>query len=231
MKRICTINARSGSKGVPGKNLATIRGRSLIEYSLEQAFDSGVFDSVAVSSDSQEILDVAIAFSAMTILRPTELATDVAPKVSSIVHCVKEAERRLGSAFNTVVDLDATSPLRNLDDIRASVDLLESNSHDSVFSATPARRSPYFNQVSRDSRGNWGPVIRSANGIVRRQDAPETFDMNASIYVWNRDSLMSNPSVFQSSTGIYIMPEERSWDIDSPFDLEVVRWLLEARIS
>jgi N-acylneuraminate cytidylyltransferase/CMP-N,N'-diacetyllegionaminic acid synthase len=229
MKRICTVNARAGSKGVPGKNLAIVAGLPLLAHSLEQAKESGIFDLLAVSSDSSEILEVARTHGALAIERPAELASDSAPKLPSIVHSVKMAEEISGLTFSTVVDLDATSPLRNSEDIVGAVELLETEGLDSVFTATHSRRSPFFNQVSKSANGVWGPVISHSNTIFRRQDAPETFDMNASIYAWNKDSLFRSPSVFQESSAMYLMPEERSWDIDSKFDFEVVSFLLERK--
>jgi len=229
--RVCTLNARGGSKGVPGKNLASVAGRSLLSYSIEQAANSGLFEAVAVSSDSEEILNEAAKCGALPILRPVELATDLAPKVPSIIHCVREVERHKGLTFSTVVDLDVTSPLRRVEDIVGAVALLEEGGHDSVFTATKARRSPYFNQVTKHSDGSWGPVILSSEPLFRRQDAPETFDMNASIYVWSRNSLLQGESVFLESTAMYLMPEERSWDIDSKFDFEIVSLLLERQVG
>ena len=229
MSRICTINARGGSKGVPGKNLAIVAGLPLLAHSVEQAKESGIFDLIAVSSDSFEILKVARNHGALAIERPDELASDSSPKLPSIIHGVKRAEEISGLTFSTVVDLDATSPLRNSGDIVGAVQLLETGHLDSVFTATRSRRSPYFNQVSKSANGIWGPVLSHSEAIFRRQDAPETFDLNASIYVWNKDSLFRTPSVFQESSAVYLMPEERSWDIDSKFDFEVVSFLLERK--
>ena len=229
MKRLCTINARGGSKGFPGKNVAMIAGKPLLAHSLEHALEAGIFDLLAVSSDSLEILEVARNFGALAIERPFELASDSAPKMPSIVHSVKTAEEISGVTFSTVVDLDATSPLRHPEDIIGAVKLLEDESLDSVFTASTSRRSPFFNQVAKGSNGSWGPVVISPNKVFRRQDAPETYDMNASIYVWRRNALMDNPSVFHARTSMFLMPEERSWDIDSKFDFDVVSFLLERK--
>ncbi len=229
--RVCTINARGGSKGVPGKNLSLVNGLPLIQHSIEQAIESGLFDVIAVSSDSSKILDIAAQCGVMSISRPADLATDTAPKLPAIQDAVLQAEAILGTKFNVVVDLDATSPLRDVLDIKGAVQLLESGNFESVFTATPARRSPYFNQVSVDKNGSWGPVVRPETPVYRRQDAPETYDMNASIYVWSRDALIEKGSVFLTSTGMYLMPESRSWDIDTMNDLEFVRFLMEKRGS
>jgi CMP-N,N'-diacetyllegionaminic acid synthase len=227
--RLCTINARGGSKGVPGKNAAIIAGAPLIAHSIRQAFESDCFEMVAVSSDSEELLDIALMEKAVAVKRPPSLATDSAPKIPSIVHSVIESEAIFGSTFDTIVDLDATSPLRTPQDICGAISMLETEGFQSVFSASESRRSPYFNLVSKDPSGRWGPAVLVNPAPLRRQDTPKTFDMNASIYVWNRDDLLTSQKVFLPKTGLYLMPEERSIDIDSTFDFKVVSWLLENR--
>jgi len=227
--RLCTINARGGSKGVPGKNLIQINGVPLIAHSIRQAQNSGLFEFVAVSSDSIDILNVARDFGAIAIDRPHDLAGDQSPKVPAIAHCVSNVEQQLDCRFDFIVDLDATSPLRSLDDISGVVNLLESGLYDSVFTATASRRSPFFNQVWMDPLGRWGPVLRGHTSYSRRQDTPQTFDMNASIYGWKRDALLEKQAVFFDNTAMFLMPEERSWDIDSEFDLKIVKFLMESR--
>src|SRR5579872_5457966 len=111
--RLCTICARGGSKGVPGKNIRELLGKPLIAHSLDQARACGLFYAIAVSSDSDEILDVAKRFGAdVLVRRPEEMASDTAAKLPAIRHCVEGAEKALGRTFPVFVDLDATSPLR-----------------------------------------------------------------------------------------------------------------------
>jgi CMP-N,N'-diacetyllegionaminic acid synthase len=230
MKRICTVCARAGSKGVRGKNLRALNGLPLLAHSLRQAVASGLFDTIAVSSDSPEMLAIAKDNGATFVVdRPAEMATDTAAKLPVIRHCVAEAERALGLTFDTCVDLDATSPLRDVEDIRAVVQLLEGSGVGNVITAMPARRSPYFNLVEQDEHG----VIRLAKPAsppyVRRQDAPACFDMNASIYAWTRKALMTAPSLFNPDTRLHVMPEERSIDIDSEVDFLLVELLMSRK--
>jgi CMP-N,N'-diacetyllegionaminic acid synthase len=224
--RLCTINVRGGSKGVPGKNSKLLDGIPLLSHSIRQAVSTKKFDLVAVSSDSDELLEIAAKEGAEVIRRPPDLALDDSPKIPAIVHCVMGAELIWGKSFNTVVDLDATSPLRTPSDIVNAIELLEDSNLQSVFSACHSRRSPYFNLVSMDSGGKWGPAIRASNPPTRRQDSLPTYDMNASIYVWNRDDLVKSQGVFLERTGLYLMPENRSIDIDSQFDFDLVSWLI-----
>ena len=227
MKRLCTICARGGSKGVKGKNVRILAGKPLIAHSIEQAKASGLFDMLAVSSDSDEILEVARKWGCdFLIKRPDELATDQAAKLPVIRHCVAEVERLSGCEFDTLVDLDATSPLRLPVDIVGAVSLLEGSGSGNVLTGMPARRSPYFNLVEVDSIGVVHLSKPLSKSVVRRQDAPPCFDMNASIYVWRRPVLFESGGLFNPDTRLYVMPEERSIDIDSELDFQFVEHLL-----
>jgi len=230
--RLCTICARGGSKGVKGKNIRLLLGKPLIAHSILQAKESGLFQGVAVSSDSDQILEVAKIWGAdYLIKRPDELASDRAAKIPAIRHCAAEVERLSGLNFDVIVDLDATSPLRNVDDIIQSVKLLEEQGVANVITGAPARRSPYFNLVELDGDS----VVRLSKQlpmpIVRRQDAPQCFDMNASIYVWKRAVLFDSETVFNKDTALFIMPEKRSIDIDSELDFRFVEFIMTTPLS
>lgn len=227
MIRICTICARGGSKGVKGKNVRDLHGKPLIAYSILQAKTTGLFTCVAVDSDSEEILDIARLWGAdYLIKRPDELATDQAAKLPAIRHCVSEVERITGQSFDVIVDLDATSPLRVPEDITGAVHLLENKGVSNVITGAPARRSPYFNLVEEDGHGAIRLAKTLAVPVVRRQDAPKCYDMNASVYVWRRDVFFGSPSIFNTDTLLFEMPEERSVDIDSELDFTFVELLM-----
>lgn len=229
MRRICTVGARGGSKGVPNKNLRTLAGAPLIVHSLRQARASGLFDIIAVTTDSPEIRDIARAHGAdFLVERPPELATDTAAKLPALQHCVRTVEQALQREFEVVVDLDPTSPLRFADDIVQAVRLLETTSASNVVSATPARRSPYFNLVEVGEDGAVRLSKTLGRPITRRQDAPACYDLNASIYAWRRSAFDLNV-VFQPTTALYIMPRERSMDIDDPMDFTLVEFLASRR--
>jgi CMP-N,N'-diacetyllegionaminic acid synthase len=225
--RLCSICARAGSKGVVNKNVRLLGGRPLIAHSVVQAVDSGLFDHVAVSSDSNEILAAARDAGAdLLVTRPEPLASDQAAKLPAIRHCVEQAERMTGKRFESLVDLDATSPLRSVSDIRGVVELLEEGGGGIVITAAPARRSPYFNLVELRPDGSVGLSKPPPDAIVRRQDAPPCYDMNASIYGWRRNLLFEAASVFTPETRLFVMPVERSIDIDSELDFVMVEFLM-----
>jgi len=230
MKRICTICARGGSKGVPNKNIRDLLGKPLIAHSILQAKSSGLFDAIAISSDSHQILDVAKDWGAdYFIKRPDELATDFSAKLPAIKHCIIETEKLSKCKYDIIIDLDATSPLRNIEDLKGAIELLEKWGVSNVITGAPSRRSPYFNLVEV----NEGGVVQLSKPlntpIVRRQDSPKCYDMNASIYVWRRPALFENDTIFLSDTALYEMPEERSVDIDSQLDFKFVTFLMSER--
>lgn len=230
--RLCTICARGGSKGVPGKNIRSFAGKPLIVHSIEQARASGLFAAIAVSSDSAAILEVARAAGADVLVeRPAEMATDTAAKMPAIRHCVQRAEQVLSSRFETTVDLAATSPLRLPEDIVGAVALFEATGVCSVITGTPARHSPYFALVEQRPDGSVGLAKQPPGELVRRQDAPACFDMDGSIYVWRRDVLLADPKVFYPDTRLFVIPVERSQDIDTPLDFEIAEFLMNRRLA
>lgn len=230
MKRLCTICARGGSKGVKNKNIRSLLGKPLIAHTIEQATSSGMFDCISVSSDSDTILDIAKQWKAdYLIKRPDSLASDHSGKLEAIKHCVLTTENLVNYEFDVIVDLDVTSPLRSLNDIKSAIELLETKGISNVITATPARRSPYFNLVELDQNDIVKLSKPLTNPILRRQDSPKCYDMNASIYVWWRDKLINSNSIFMDDTGLYLMPEERSIDIDTELDFEIVELIAKKR--
>ena len=199
MNRLCTICARAGSKGVKNKNLLTIENVPLVGIAVLQALKSNLFTKVAVSSDSLEILSCAKEYGAdITINRPPELASDLSGKIPAIQHAVKTVEELSQETFPILVDLDATSPLRLIEDIKGAVHMLESSGCDNVITGCPSKHSPYFSLVERKEDGFVELAKKSSSPILRRQDAPECYDMNGAIYVWKHDQLFYNQALFRA---------------------------------
>src|SRR3990167_5446960 len=192
MKIICTICARAGSQGVKNKNILNLLGKPLIAHTILQAKKSDLFECIVVSSDSQMIRDIALQWGVDVVIdRPKELASATAGKLPAIQHAVHMIEKQQGCLFDMIVDLDVTSPLRIVDDIRQSVQLLSSSSNaGNLVTATPSRRSPYFNMLEKKEDDFVKLVKENKESIIlRRQDTPSCYDMNASIYVWKRNAL------------------------------------------
>lgn len=226
MSTIATVCARGGSTGVPGKNIRLLLGKPLIVYTIEQALACPGIDSVFVSTDSEDIADVARRAGAqIPFLRPAELATATAPKMPVIRHLV-EAVERAGIGVDRIVDLDPTSPLREMADIHACLGLLDDQT-DVVITGYEAEKNPYFNMVERQPDGNVTLVKRPDRPITGRQQAPTVYAMNASIYVWHRHTL--DMGLWSGRTRIHVMPRERSIDIDTPLDFRIVELLMSEK--
>jgi CMP-N,N'-diacetyllegionaminic acid synthase len=232
MKSVCTICARGGSKGVVGKNARELLGKPLLAWTIEQARQTGLFEVIAFSSDSDPLLQAALKAGAdIAVKRPDAMATDTAPKLPAIRHCFEQAIAHTGTTPDILVDLDVTSPLRLPSDITGAVELLQKSGARNVITGAPARRSPYFNLVEARPDGTVGLSKVAEPPITRRQDAPRCFDMNASIYAWRVAAFLKNPSVFYQDTQLFEMPEERSVDIDSDLDFALVELLLRKRLA
>jgi CMP-N,N'-diacetyllegionaminic acid synthase len=223
---IATICARGGSQGVPGKNIRPLLGKPLIAYTIEQAQACASIERVFVSTDSEEIADVARACGAeVPFLRPEELATAEAGKLPVIRHLVDHVQT-LGVDVDRIVDLDPTSPLREIADIDACLALLDTET-DVVLTAYEAEKNPYFNMIEAGPGGGWVLSKTATPPVRRRQDAPGVYSMNASIYVWWEHSL--DAGLFGPRTRLHVMPRERSVDIDQPIDFEFVELLMQRK--
>jgi len=217
---------RGGSKGVPDKNLRPLLGKPLMAYTIEQALQSKLFEHVVVSTDSEEIAKMSRSFGAEAwFLRPSEMATDDVSKLPAIRHAFLESERHYGVEFDVLVDLDVTSPLRLIKDITGAYEQFVSEDADILITASPSRKSPYFNMVE-NVNGLVQLVKPPDRSIVRRQDAPQVFDMNASIYIWKREALLGYDTLFTDKTSLFVMPEERSVDIDTEMDWNTVEYII-----
>lgn len=229
-RNICVICARSGSKGVPNKNIHTYLGKPLLAYSVETAISSKVFEHIVVTSDSSEYLEIAAKYGAdILVQRPTNLSLDTVTKLGAIEHAVTSSEKQLDINFDTIVDLDVTSPLRIIDDVIGALDLFNKKNCTSVITGCKSHRSPYTNLVEVGPAGYVWLSKPTKEQKSRRQESPPCFDMNASIYIWKRDVFRADPRVFYSDTLLYEMPFERSWDIDSEIDFEIVECLMSRR--
>lgn len=224
---LCTICARGGSKGVKNKNIKELHGKPLIAYTIEQAKASGLFEHIVISTDSNDIANVAKEYGAEVFFkRSDEMASDTAGKLDVIRDAFVRSEEYYNKTFDYLIDLDATAPLRSVEDIINSFNQFKENNNDNLITAMPSRRSPYFNLVEQDKNGKVYLSKKLDSTVVRRQDAPKSYDMNASIYIWKRDIILNKNSLFLENTGLYVMPEERSIDIDNELDFEFVEFLM-----
>ena len=232
---LCTICMRSGSQGVRNKNMKLINNKPLMYYTINQAIKSKLFDNIVVSTDSKKILAAAKSYGAEGwFMRPTKLASSTSSKIPVIKHALRKAEKFYNKKFKYIIDLDVTSPLRRTDDIINAYKTFIKKKGDILISVTRSRKNPYFNMVEIIKK-KLKKVKIIKKKIFRRQDAPTTYDMNASIYIWNRNGLMNSKSEIlektkNNKTVFYEMPAARSIDIDSELDFEIVEFLLKKKL-
>lgn len=222
MNNLCTICARSGSKGVPNKNIKKIAGKPLIQHTIEQAKKSKVFSDIIVSSDCKKILKIAEKLGVHTLKRTNQLSKDFVGKVDVIRDAAIKAQKMLDKKFDNVIDLDVTSPLRQVSDIHNSFKKFQNGNYQNLITGCVARKNPYFNMI--EIKKNVLSISKRTNKkIYSRQKSPQVFEMNASIYIWKRNVLYSKNPFFRKKTILYEMPFERSIDIDSISDWNLVK--------
>ena len=230
-KILLTICARAGSKGVVGKNIRLMHGQPLIGITIKQAIEWGKAEKIIVSTDSREIAEIAIKYGAeVPFIRPSKLANDGAPKLPVLQHATKYCIQNLDYTPDYVIDLDPTSPLRSIEDIQNCYDrLINDPPCDSVFSVYKSVKNPYFNMVEISNLGNIQLCKTLDKWPVRRQDAPDVYSINASVYAWKTKDLLNRKEVISGIIKIVEMPYERSIDIDNETDWEFVEYLMSKK--
>ncbi len=226
---LLTIAARGGSKGVKNKNIRILCGAPLIVHTIIQAKKWGKAAKTVCSTDSNEIASIARQYGAdVPFMRPAELATDESGKLEVLRHALKAVEEKDGTLYSIVVDLDVTAPVRKISDIEGAVQLFLKKRPNTVFSVVPCRKNPYFNMVEMDSKGFAVLSKKLDFSVTRRQDAPRVFDMNASIYVYDRSYLIdeSHSSPISDRSLAFVMDELSAFDIDSELDFQFIEFLV-----
>lgn len=233
MKILATIAARGGSKGIRNKNIRQLAGKPLISYTIAQVIKWGKYEKFIVSTDSKEIANIALKYGAEApFLRPPELATDTSGKMDALRHAFIKSEKHYGIKFDALLDLDATAPIRTIEDIENVVRLFREKKPDCIFSVVRARKNPYFNMVEMQQDGFVTLCKQLPQEVKRRQDAPSVYEMNASIYIYDRNFLLDeeNTMPYLKKAMIYEMGELSAVDIDSEIDFRFVEFLIKERI-
>lgn len=217
MKTLYIIPARGGSKGIPGKNIKPFLGKPLILHAIDQARAAGADDAdICVSTDSEEIRKTVEDYGLkVSFMRPAVLATDTAGTYEVLLHALDFYEAR-GIRYDTVVLLQTTSPLRRPEDIRGAVELLSPEA-DMVVSVCEAATNPYYNAYETDPEGNLH-ISKGDGRYTRRQDAPKVWEYNGAVYAMRADSLRKMHYSEFPVRRPYVMPAERSVDLDTPAD-------------
>lgn len=228
-KIICSICARGGSKGVPNKNMRMINGYPLIYFTIKQAIDSKIFDKIVISTDDDKIIKYCQKFPIdHSIKRIKSLSNSKANKVDVIRDLLLKSEKFFKSKFDIIIDLDVTSPLRDIKDIKSALSKFIAKRSSVLLSCCNSRKNPYYNIV--EMKNNRIKVVKNnSKKIIRRQDAPLTFDLNASIYIWRRNTLLKSNNLFHHDSSLYVMDQKKSMDIDTYEDFDYVKWKISQK--
>ena len=230
MNILCTICARGGSKGLKNKALRIIKNKPLIFYSLKVAKESNLFDAIAVSTDSKKIQSTVNKYGNYCwFLRKKKLARDNTPKKLALIDLLKKSESRFKKKFDIIVDLDLSSPLRKKIDLKNSLNQFIRNKNDLLVSANSSYRNPYFNMVEKKNN-RLKFVKKSSKIFFARQQAPKVFDLNASINIRTRKTLLDIKNLkmkFTNKSDIFIMSKNKSIDIESKFELKLVEKIID----
>lgn len=220
MNVVAIIPARGGSKGIPRKNVKDLDGKPLIAYIIETALEVSEIDRVIVSTDDDEIAEVAKKCGAeVPFTRPEELARDETPTLPVLQHAVKYLDRNENYKVDTVVLLYATSPLVKAERVSEAIKMLKAGEFDSVLSVVEDRKH-YWIEKNGCYERLYPKVLKN------RQYTKPLFKENGAIYVCKRDLLMENNTILGGNVGLLVMEEDESIDIDNQSDFDVAEGLL-----
>ncbi len=220
-KIFALIPARAGSKGVPNKNLKTLLGKPLIAWTIEFAKMCKYVDKVIVSTDSKEIAEVSKRFGAeVPFMRPKNLAKDDTPMYKVVLHAIRTL-KALGEKFDVIVLLQPTSPLRTHKDIERAIERFLSSSAKSLVSVCE-RSKYYFWAMEINAYG----YLKIKKIPSRRQVLPKVYVPNGAIYISHVNVFLKEKTFFTNRTLPFIMPEERSIDIDTETDFKIAECLM-----
>ncbi len=236
-KILCVIGARGGSKGVPGKNVMLMHGKPLIGWTIERALALSEISEVVVSTDDPEIAKVAQECGAkVPFMRPPELATSAAGKFQVWQHALNESEKIFDTTYDIFLDMDCTNPLIEADDLRAFIsrfkELRQQENIDGLITVSKPHRNPYFNQVEvSEARSLKLSKSLPDRSVVSRQGAPQVWDIVASLYIFTPEYIRRANGLLEGDIRGFEVPVQKAFDIDEPFDAELVEWLLGKQIE
>lgn len=224
-KVLAIIPARSGSKGLPDKNIKNLAGKPLIAYSIKAAMESGVFDTVMVSTDSEKYAEIAIEYGAeVPFLRSKEMSSDLATTRDVVLEVLDRFEKS-GKKFGTICILQPTSPMRTAQDIRNAMELFEVKNAKAVISVCETDHSPlWINTLPEDK--NMERFLDN-RGDFPRQQLETYYRLNGAIYLYETDFYLEHEYVYQKECYAYIMSRENSIDIDGQLDFDFAEMLME----
>ncbi|MEK3994162.1 acylneuraminate cytidylyltransferase family protein [Psychrobacillus sp. FSL K6-2365] len=220
-KVLAIIPARGGSKGVPRKNIRNLAGKPLIAWTIEEAKKSMYIDRLILSSEDNEIIETAKDYGCdIPFVRPVHLAKDTTSGIEPVLHALREIE-----GYDYVVLLQPTSPLRIVEDIDGCLENLIETKSPACVSVKEPMNSPYW-MYTLNSEEKMVPLIEQDSLTKRRQDLPDVYALNGAVYVAEVNWLKQSKSFLTSDTVVFIMPNNRSHDIDTEDDFLWCEWLM-----
>lgn len=226
MNILAIIPARGGSKGIPKKNIKPILGKPLLAYSIEQAWATLAISRVIVSTDSTDIADVAKQYKAEVVLRPAEISGDKASSESALLHVLDHLRETEQYEPDLVVFLQATSPMRQPDDIQNAIETLQRENADSLPSV-----APFHGFLWRRTTEGVQSFSYDYQNRQMRQEAPEDFVENGSIYIFKPEILRKTNNRLGGKIAVYPMRPIDSFQIDEPDDLDLIETLMKRELS
>jgi len=222
------IPARGGSKGIPRKNLREVAGKPLLAWTIAAAKRSALVSRLIVSTDDPEIAAVARACGAeVPFLRPAALATDAATSAAVAEHALAWLAQEGKPEPEFLLQLQPTSPLRLPEDIAAAAEMLKSSAAPAVVSVCPCGHPPHW--LKRLGPGGKLLPLQPGEQPARRQDAEQAYELNGAIYLIRTAVFHVEKTYFPRGVVGYVMPRDRSLDIDTPWDLRLAELILAAR--
>jgi len=221
MTLLALIPARGGSKGIARKNIRPFYGKPLIQWSIEAALAAPSIDRVVVSTEDQEIAELALAGGAeVPFLRPAELASDEASGIAPVLHALAQLQE-----VSDLLLLQPTSPLRAVEDIEAIVKLRRQAGCASAVSLTPSPKHPAW-MYSLTKTDKLKALLINESAYCRQQ-LPPAYVLNGALYFASKQFLLSEQAFISVNTVGYVMPAERSVDIDTPLDWQWAEFLMQ----
>ena len=225
---LAVITARGGSKGIPGKNIKLLGGKPLLAYSIEAAKKSKLITHTIVSTDAPEIAEVAKKFGAdVPFLRPKELAEDKTPHLPVMKHAIEFMEKKLGVTFDYAVILQPTAPFRLSEDIDGTIAKIIETGADSAVSLVAVDGAYHPIKMKKLEGDKVLPYCIPEPEGLRHQDFPKVYKRSSAVYAMRRDLLMKDNRLYGAHIVGYIVPTERSIDIDTPLEWLKAEWMLE----
>lgn len=220
------ITARGGSKGIRGKNIYPVLGKPLIAYTIDAATKSQYLDDCIISTDSERIAEIAIKWGGnVPFLRPTEIAQDSTPSVDVLIHALQWYEEHWNRKVDAVVLLQPTAPMRLPEDIDNAIVKFKKGSARSLFSCYEEKAAhPFVMYI--EEHGLLRPLLFKEDVVMRRQEFPPVYVRNGAIYISSRELLLVEKRIRDDRSILYLMPEERSVNIDEEKDLMELEWRL-----